>query len=98
MNIGDVTGLHSLRVRPCKCRGPGENAEHIVEQLIRARLFPATFSNPRTAYTFRLMDHWHLDVMQGKKPVYDYWTSLQRRTHVVDIDTVRQLSYKQTQC
>ncbi|EJD33797.1 hypothetical protein AURDEDRAFT_28973, partial [Auricularia subglabra TFB-10046 SS5] len=80
MTIADVTGIHTLMVNPCCCRGIGEVAADDIEQLILARLFPATFSNPRTAYTFRLMEHWHLDILQGKKPVYDYWISLQRRT------------------
>lgn len=88
MTVADVTGIHTMRMFSCKCRGHGEDAEPVIEQLLRARFWPATFTNPRSIYTFRLMDHWHLDVMQGKKPVYDYWLSLQRRTKVVAKDLV----------
>lgn len=88
MTVGDVTGIHSIRMFACKCHGDGEDPEPFVEQLLRARFWPATFTSPRTVYTFRLMDHWHLDVMQGKKPVYDYWLSLQRRTKIVAKDLV----------
>ncbi|EJD47052.1 hypothetical protein AURDEDRAFT_39544, partial [Auricularia subglabra TFB-10046 SS5] len=51
-----------------------------VLQLFHSRLVPATMCSPHTAYTFRLMEHWHLDVLQSKKPVYDYWMALTRRT------------------
>ncbi|KZV78847.1 hypothetical protein EXIGLDRAFT_783167 [Exidia glandulosa HHB12029] len=86
IKIGDVSGIHSMTVHKCECRGYGEDPEALYAQLLRARLFPATFERPQTAFTFALMEHWHLDVLQGKKPVYDYWISLQRRTHVVAKD------------
>lgn len=89
MSIGDLNGFHTLRVLPCNCKGTGEEAQPLLTQLMRARLFPATLTSPRTAYTFRLMEHWHLDVMQGKKPVYDYYIGLRRLTDVVAKDLVR---------
>ncbi|KZV98477.1 hypothetical protein EXIGLDRAFT_606932 [Exidia glandulosa HHB12029] len=88
MSIGDVTEIHAARVYRCNCAATGEDPTPLWEQLLLARLFPATFSesSTRSAYTFRLMEHWHLDIMQGKKLVYDYWLSLQRRTNVVAND------------
>ncbi|KZV78878.1 hypothetical protein EXIGLDRAFT_633073, partial [Exidia glandulosa HHB12029] len=90
MTIADVTGIHTLTVYPCKCTATGADPTPFWVQLVLARLFPATFSDSKTrsAYTFRLMEHWHLDIMQGKKPVYDYWLSLQRRTNVAVNDLV----------
>ncbi|EJD35679.1 hypothetical protein AURDEDRAFT_46907, partial [Auricularia subglabra TFB-10046 SS5] len=84
MTIGDVSGIHTIRVYECQC-----TKSDIVLQLFHSRLVPATMGNPHTAYTFRLMEHWHLDILQSKKPVYDYWMALTRRTRP---DTAQDLS------
>lgn len=88
MTIGDISGFHELPLHLCQCHGHGEEPEPMLEQLVKARYFPATFANPRTMYTFRLLDHWHADITQGKKPVYDYFLSLKRRTKVGAKDLV----------
>ncbi|KZV80592.1 hypothetical protein EXIGLDRAFT_629898 [Exidia glandulosa HHB12029] len=74
--IVDVNGLHSMDVVYCGCRG----AAAPPRQLLAASLYPASWTSPRTAFTFRLMKHHHLDSLQSRKPAYDYWALLRRLT------------------
>ncbi|KZW00060.1 hypothetical protein EXIGLDRAFT_604997 [Exidia glandulosa HHB12029] len=80
--IGDLTGVHKIAVVSCSCFGSGD----LVQQLVRSRLMPATMKYPRTAFTFALLQDWELDTVQGKKPLYDYWTKLVRLTRNVDVN------------
>lgn len=44
------------------------------------RWWPATVTNPKTAATFRLLEWFHILGNQSKVSVYEYYTSLTRRT------------------
>ncbi|KAI6145616.1 hypothetical protein BKA82DRAFT_4016401 [Pisolithus tinctorius] len=52
LTVIDVTGVHFIPVRWCQC----EAAESFRLQLLRAKLFPATFEKPSTAFTFAVLD------------------------------------------
>lgn len=77
-------GIHKSKVAWCDCLGCGDR----VDQLMRARLFPATLTNPQTVFTFQMLNQAHVHILQSKKSSYDYIWSLQRLTNNVFTDDV----------
>ena len=71
----DVNGIHNTRVRFCEC-----SLEDKATQLLKSGLFPATFSQPRMAFTFQVLDHFHKLHLQSKLSTYDYVATLRRLT------------------
>ncbi|KAH9845982.1 hypothetical protein C2E23DRAFT_872607 [Lenzites betulinus] len=78
-SVVHVNGRHNVSVMFCGCDKAGEAGNH-VQQLLRYRLYPATDSEPNTAFTFDLLEHYHIQSLQGKISMYDYYTSLERLT------------------
>ncbi|EJD44782.1 hypothetical protein AURDEDRAFT_27600, partial [Auricularia subglabra TFB-10046 SS5] len=78
--VAHLNGLHSLLVYTCRCRGARESEMDKVHQLMRSRIYPSTFSRPSMAYTFELMNHWHLESLQSKKSTWDYWQAVWQKT------------------
>lgn len=74
--VGDVTGLHLLSVDYCRCTG----AERSDYQLLRHRIFPVTLKEPRTAFSFDMLELFHELTLQGKTTAYDFYRSIERRT------------------
>ncbi|EJU00647.1 hypothetical protein DACRYDRAFT_53864, partial [Dacryopinax primogenitus] len=71
-----ANGIHNILPGFCQCpRGPNH---HI--QLLCANLFPATFDNPKTAFSFTIMKDFHLHRLCLKKSTYDYYAKLVRQT------------------
>ena len=76
LTLFDISGIHKVRIRYCLCGGTrGEPAARRC-QLLRARWFPATYSRPSTAFTFRLLDFLHKLQTQSKVNLYDFYNSL----------------------
>ncbi|KAI0716933.1 hypothetical protein C8Q76DRAFT_616443 [Earliella scabrosa] len=75
----DLNGRHNIRLSFCGCDKAGQ-AGNLVQQLLRADLYPATHVEPNTAFTFRLLEHYHIQSLQGKISMYDYYESLERLT------------------
>lgn len=50
------------------------------QQLLRCEWYPATDTNPRTCCTFRVLEHYHLQTLQGKIAPYDYYSALEKLT------------------
>lgn len=73
----DGNGIHGTRLTFCECPGC---LSHI-EQLMDARLFPASTREPRTAYTFNILKEFHLHNLESKKAAYDYLGALRRLTN-----------------
>ncbi|TFK80129.1 hypothetical protein K466DRAFT_504425 [Polyporus arcularius HHB13444] len=72
----DLSGVHELGLDYCGC----ESALPHYVQLLRARWYPATTVNPKTAATFRLLEAYHLLSTQAKVSAYEYYSALARRT------------------
>jgi hypothetical protein len=70
------TGVFQQKVRWCGCTGPQDH--HL--QLLRCRLFPASFTRPRTAFTFDVLDHFHIDSMDCKTAAMSFFAKLRRFT------------------
>ncbi|KZT51613.1 hypothetical protein CALCODRAFT_512585 [Calocera cornea HHB12733] len=71
-----INGVHRIRLRFCQHR---HQTPRFV-QLLRMRLFPSTIVNPRTAFTFDVMNDFHLLNLISKVPAYDYYGKLARLT------------------
>ncbi|KAH9028953.1 hypothetical protein EDB85DRAFT_1867506, partial [Lactarius pseudohatsudake] len=50
-------------------------------QLMTAGLFPATFRNPKTVFTFRVLEDFHLDNLECKTTPSQFFSCLQRLTN-----------------
>ena len=73
------TGIFKRSVQWCKC--PNAPERHI--QLLRSRLFPATFKNPKTAFTFDVLDDFRLDALECNTSALNFMSKLARRTHPI---------------
>lgn len=70
----------------CGCSTDAEDLRDY-NQLLDARLFPATFSHPQTAFTFLLLDTLDVLTMRGKLSVYDYYHSLRSLTDACELQS-----------
>ncbi|KAH9899133.1 hypothetical protein C8Q73DRAFT_639748 [Cubamyces lactineus] len=75
----DVSGQHRANVLFCGCEHAGMSGTPS-QQLHRHRLYPATDTEPNTALTYRVLEHYHIQSLQGKMSMFDYYQSLLRLT------------------
>lgn len=69
-------GIHQVNLNYCGCQN--SISKHI--QLLRARLFPSTVVDPRTAATFNLLETFQMLNFTSKISAFEYYQSLARRT------------------
>ncbi len=74
----DVMGIHEVGVDFCGC-DKNYAVDHPT-QLLRARWYPATSVDPKTAATFGLLEHFHVLSLQSKVSGWEFYTTLARRT------------------
>ncbi|KAK7039745.1 hypothetical protein R3P38DRAFT_2514191 [Favolaschia claudopus] len=74
--VVDVDYIHEVAVDFCGCERQLESGHERI-QLLRYRWFPATHDLPRTAFTFRVLDNFHVQTLKGKTTMYDYYTAQQ---------------------
>lgn len=89
MHILHTTGVHVVRTQFCSCApgfGHSSSANLETNQLIRARLFPATVKQPATAVSFPCLNEFHLLTTQGKLTGMDYYETLVHLTDNLGID------------
>ena len=77
ITIIDRSGVHEIGVRWCCC----PDAAKRDMQLMAAGLFPATFWNPKTAFTFRVLEEFHLDNLECKTTPSQFSSRLRRLTN-----------------
>jgi hypothetical protein len=70
------SGVFRRRIRWCQCSGAADT--HI--QLLRLQLFSATIKRPSTAFTFDVLDHFHIDAMECKTAGLNFYNKLRRLT------------------
>ena len=73
-----TTGLHATRVHFCRC-SVGISVDRYT-QLIRARLWPATVTDPETATTFEALEDFNRLSMLGRLTSYDYYKGMMAST------------------
>jgi hypothetical protein len=76
--IVSSTGIFRRSIRWCHC---AKSPAQYVQLLLRAKLFPASFKNPKTAFTFEVLDHFRLDALECKTAVMNFMSKLQRMTN-----------------
>jgi hypothetical protein len=72
----DINGIHEIGLDFCSC----ETAQTHAKQLLRVAWFPATSTDPRTAATFQILEHYHLLSFESKASGYEFYHSLARLT------------------
>jgi hypothetical protein len=76
ITVIDRSGVHKIGVRWCCCL----NAPERDMQLMAAGLFPATFQNPKMAFTHRVLEEFHLDNLECKTTPSQFFSRLRRLT------------------
>jgi hypothetical protein len=84
ITVIDRSGVHEIGINWCCC----PEAPKRDMQLMMAGLFPATFRNPRTAFTFRVLEEFHLDNLECKTTPSQFFSRLRRLTNDEFPDTV----------
>jgi hypothetical protein len=72
----DTHGIHEIGLNYCGC----ETADTLHTQLLRQRWYGATLANPRTAATFRLLEHFHYQNLESKASAFEFYRGLMRET------------------
>ena len=72
----DVSGVYQLIVSWCCC----PNAPDQATQLFQHRLFPASTSRPSTAFTFDVLEYFHIDAVECKISASNFSSKLRRLT------------------
>ncbi|KAG2125829.1 uncharacterized protein EDB93DRAFT_1097563, partial [Suillus bovinus] len=62
VTIVHSSGVFTYNVSCCHC--PGSNPHHL--ELLRVQLFPASSTQPETAFTFDVLDHCLIDALECK--------------------------------
>ncbi|KAG1722596.1 uncharacterized protein EDB91DRAFT_1240203 [Suillus paluster] len=68
----DVHGIHEVALDFCSCA----NAPSHYRQLLRGHFFPSTSTDPRTAATFAVLEHFHLLSFESKVSAYEFYHCL----------------------
>jgi hypothetical protein len=84
--IVHTNGIHHLPIRHCIC--PNAPAEDM--QMFRMRLYPSTYKNIKTVFTFGLLDDYLLENLECQTSGLHYFQKLRRMTnkafpHVVPV-------------
>ncbi|KAG1889757.1 uncharacterized protein F5891DRAFT_987250 [Suillus fuscotomentosus] len=74
ITIVDKSGVHSLMIRFCRCL----NACTTDKQLFEMGMFPASFTWPKTAFTFSVLDGFALDNLECGTSAMNYYNKLRR--------------------
>ncbi|KAJ7449011.1 hypothetical protein FB451DRAFT_1102933, partial [Mycena latifolia] len=74
--VVDSHGVHEVGLDYCGCGAGGLPTV----QLLRAQLYPATTTNPKSAATFAVLRRFHLLSFESKCSVYEFYQSLARET------------------
>ena len=77
-------GIHVVNISFCGCNNE-IGASHSRIQLLRARLLPASIDAPRTAFSFDVLNSFHLITLQGKTSAYHYYLSIAHQTDNVGL-------------
>jgi CxC2 like cysteine cluster associated with KDZ transposases len=78
-----TNGIHTVKVRLCACYGERSQPKF---QLLRCSWLPASTEDPHTAFTFDVLNAYHLLSLQGKVSREDYYLSISRHTDNTGLD------------
>ncbi|KIY53474.1 hypothetical protein FISHEDRAFT_33231 [Fistulina hepatica ATCC 64428] len=75
MIIVHTNGIHRTCLSYCEC-----NTMECCHQLLRSRLFPATPDDPKTVFTFNVLDEFSVHELQSRASAYSYIEGLRDLT------------------
>ena len=87
--VVDTSGIHTVNVSFCDCVG----APHRCVQLLRISWMPASIDHPKSAFTFDVLDTFHLLTLQGKTSAYDYYYSLAHKSDNTGLQNLKVTIY-----
>ncbi len=76
LTIVHVNGVHHMGIKWCTC--PNAPLKHI--QLLRMGLYPASIRNPKTAFTFHVLDDYLAHNRECKTTAMSYYSKVRRAT------------------
>ncbi|KAI6162707.1 hypothetical protein EDD17DRAFT_1776471 [Pisolithus thermaeus] len=86
MTIVHTDEIFSCEVSVCSCPGSDSSDWHL--DLLRQRLFPASISKPKTAFTFDVLDHFLIDALECKTSAMSFYQKLKRFTNNAFLERV----------
>ena len=75
--IIDISGVYQLIISWCCCPGAPDHGT----QLFQHHLFPASTSRPSTAFTFGVLEYFHVDAVECKTSAFNFSNKLRRLTN-----------------
>jgi len=75
----DTSGVHLVDIEFCGCHS-AIGASHPRIQLLHAGWLPATLERPSTAFTFDILNSFHLLTLQGKTSAFHFYSSISHKT------------------
>ncbi|KDQ05487.1 hypothetical protein BOTBODRAFT_122761, partial [Botryobasidium botryosum FD-172 SS1] len=85
LTVVHTNGIHSVTIAYCHCAQDIK----VTDQLLLAGLFPGTFKQPASTFTFAVLKDYHIHALQSKKTAYDYFEALRWLTDNVLPATVK---------
>jgi len=82
--VVDVPGVHQLVVGWCCCQGAADHAT----QLFEHDLFSASTSQPSTAFSFAVLEYFHVDAVECKTSASNFFSKLRRLTNFASPQSV----------
>jgi len=79
MTIIHTDGIFIHEVAWCSCPGEDPKSWHL--HLLRERLFSASITKPKTAFTFDVLDHFLIDALECKTSAMSFYQKLRRITN-----------------
>lgn len=86
LTVVDTTGIHQIRAQYCRCPESSRIPEY--QQLLQLGLYPASITQPRTVFTFRVLNDYDLLNLETKSTPQRYLAMLQRLTTDIFPDTL----------
>ncbi|KAG1884769.1 hypothetical protein F4604DRAFT_1878698 [Suillus subluteus] len=72
--VVDTHGIHEVSLDFCNCA----TAQSHIQQLLQISWFPSTTSDPKTAATFHILEHYHLLSFESKVSAFEFYNALSR--------------------
>lgn len=79
--IVSSTGIFKRSIRWCHCVKSQKQWKERVEILLQASLYPASFKNPKTVFTFEVLDHFRVDALECKTAAMNFMNKIGRITN-----------------
>jgi CxC2 like cysteine cluster associated with KDZ transposases len=86
-----TTGVHEVDIQYCGCFNE-TGASHPRLQLLRSALLPSTVDRPSTAFTFNVLNTFHLLTLQGKTSAFDFYLAIAHKTDNLGLEN-QKVSY-----